>query len=244
VACGSFSWQPNISSRRAARSKRIVVTNPIHLTHRRWWWLPEGSSSSAGHITGAIFPMKTSHDVSRDAYTLPILLVLEMATEWNVRLRRGGDRSFHFNPVCRRSSPNAEEAIHAAGEQVKLQEAFKMRPRFLAIGGTDGALAFFQEFCPFQLNHSPTCAPTPLRLSHIVKRQNSRKQQAATERNEGESSLPGIGSDDVGRARDIVLDGSVQNYLDVLSVPISGKEFCHCQNGRWVAYKIPGCAGS
>jgi len=62
--------------------------------------------------------MKTSHDVSRDAYTLPILLVLEMATEWNVRLRRGGDPSFHFNPVCRRSSPNPEEAIHAAGEQV------------------------------------------------------------------------------------------------------------------------------
>jgi len=119
-----------------------------------------------------------------------------------------------------------------------------MRPRFLAIGGTDGALAFFQEFCPFQLNHSPTYAPTPLRLSRIVKRQNSRKQQAATGRNEDGSSLPGIGGDNVGRAWDIVLDGSVQNYLDILSVPISGKGFCHRQNGRWVAYKIPGCAGS
>lgn len=108
--------------------------------------------------------------MSKIAYTLPITPFLKTFEEWRAFAddENGGTISFELAP--RRKIELPDGTVTYKTEDLRIKDAFVLRERFFEIKTLHDALAFFQEFGPYQVDSYLGQAAKPVKLKAILHR--------------------------------------------------------------------------
>ena len=115
--------------------------------------------------------MSKSKKVSNNIYSLPIIPVLQTWGEWGAYMSDEADPSFSFKLRPVQLTTRGDGGV-SVKKEMRVKEAFPMRERFFAIQTAQDALAFFQEYGPFQVDKYLGTQVKPVTLAQTLRRRN------------------------------------------------------------------------
>lgn len=113
--------------------------------------------------------MNKSKKTSKNNYSLPIYPLLETRDEWRAFLIREDDPviSFELAAWVKIEEP---DGTRYQGSPSRVKDAFDLRQSFFEIRTAEDAIAFFQEFGPYQLKNHLGNVTQSVKLSQILSR--------------------------------------------------------------------------